>query len=315
MEKESKNGLDLIRISADKLKGSWGRVFLATLIYVAPLVLFCLIPYAGWAISVALFGYLTIGYINFMQQTLKGEKPSFKVLYVQPEYMPAIMVGIIIAIGTMLGLLLFIVPGILVIGYYSMSLFVLNEEKIVNVTDTLNVAARQMNGNKTALFAYKVVYYLFYVLVGAVSAVCEMFISGLYTSNLALGVVLTILLVLVSIVLFTIITMYFYASNCVFYEEVVRKAEVTDCQLKSEKNVIKMEDVAKVEETNTEAKVEEKVEEPVVEEEKVEETAKTEEKVEKPVKKTPAKKTTAKKSTTTTAKKTTAKKTTAEKKE
>ena len=67
MEKESKNGLDLIRISADKLKGSWGRVFLATLIYVAPLVLFCLIPYAGWAISVALFGYLTIGYINFMQ--------------------------------------------------------------------------------------------------------------------------------------------------------------------------------------------------------------------------------------------------------
>ena len=61
MEKESKNGLDLIRISADKLKGSWGRVFLATLIYVAPLVLFCLIPYAGWAISVALFGYLTIG--------------------------------------------------------------------------------------------------------------------------------------------------------------------------------------------------------------------------------------------------------------
>ena len=127
MEKESKNGLDLIRISADKLKGSWGRVFLATLIYVAPLVLFCLIPYAGWAISVALFGYLTIGYINFMQQTLKGEKPSFKVLYVQPEYMPAIMVGIIIAIGTMLGLLLFIVPGILVIGYYSMSLFVLNE--------------------------------------------------------------------------------------------------------------------------------------------------------------------------------------------
>ena len=219
--------------------------------------------------------------------------------------MPAIMVGIIIAIGTMLGLLLFIVPGILVIGYYSMSLFVLNEEKIVNVTDTLNVAARQMNGNKTALFAYKVVYYLFYVLVGAVSAVCEMFISGLYTSNLALGVVLTILLVLVSIVLFTIITMYFYASNCVFYEEVVRKAEVTDYQLKSEKNVIKMEDVAKAEETNTEAKVEEKVEE----------TAKTEEKVEKSVKKTPAKKTTAKKSTTTTAKKTTAKKTTAEKKE
>lgn len=315
MEKESKNGLDLIRISADKLKGSWGRVFLATLIYVAPLVLFCLIPYAGWAISVALFGYLTIGYINFMQQTLKGEKPSFKVLYAQPEYMPAIMVGIIIAIGTMLGLLLFIVPGILVIGYYSMSLFVLNEEKIVNVTDTLNVAARQMNGNKTALFAYKVVYYLFYVLVGAVSAVCEMFISSLYTSNLALGVVLTILLVLVFIVLFAIITMYFYASNCVFYEEVVRKVEVTDYQLKSEKNVVKMEDVAKAEETNTEAKVEEKVEEPVVEEEKVEETAKTEEKVEKPVKKTPAKRTTAKKSTTTTAKKTTAKKTTAEKKE
>ena len=303
MENQSKNGLDLIRISASKLKGAWGRVFLASLIYIAPLVLFCLIPYAGWAISVALFGYLTLGYLNFMQQTLKGNNPSFKVLFVQPEYFPAIMLGIIMAVGTLLGLVLFIVPGVLMIGYYSMSLFVLNEERISNVTDTLNVTARQMNGNKTALFAYKVVFYLFYVLVAAVAAICALFISGLYASHLALGVVLTIVLVLAVIVLFAIITMYFYSANCMFYEEVVSKVDYSDYQLKTEKtvNAETTESTEKVVET-TEPKVEEVKENTEVEAEPKEEVVeeKAEEKVEekpKTAKKTTAKKTTTKKTT------------------
>ncbi len=291
MNNKSKNGLDLIKISAGKIKGAWGKVFLATLIYVAPLLLFCAIPYAGWAISFALFGYLTLGYINYMQQTIAGQNPSLKVLFAQREYSQAMLLGIIMAVGVTVGLVLFIIPAILVIGYYSLSLFVLNEEKIVNVTDTLNVASRKMIGHKTAMFAYKVVFYLGYALIGTASIIGMLFVVELFATNLALGIVLATLLALVAIAIISIITMYFYAANVVFYDEIIRPTVVEDYTLKSEAQ---------------EAKAEETVE---AEKEVVEEV-KEEVKEEKPA----PKKTTTKKTTTkaTTAKKTTTKKTTKE---
>ncbi len=252
MNTKSKNGLDLIRMSADKIKGNWGRVFLATLIYVAPLVLFCAIPYAGWAISFALFGYLTLGYINFMQQTMAGNKPSFKVLFVQPEFAQAVMLGIIMCVGVVIGTVLFIIPGIVVIGYYSFSLFVLNEEKIVNVTDTLHVCTGKMQGNKTAMFAYKVIFYLGYALIGVASIIGLMFIAELYATNLALGIILTVLVSLVAIAVISIITMYMYAANVVFYDEIVRPTVVEETTETKEEPATEVVEEAKVEEEKAE---------------------------------------------------------------
>lgn len=295
MEKTSKNGLDLIRISAGKLKGVWGKAFLAALIYVTPLIALCAIPYAGWAISIALFGYLTLGFINYMQKLLKGENPKLSVLFVQPEFAQAIFLGIIMAVGVIVGTILFIIPGILMIGYYSLSLFVLNEERIVNVTDTLNVAARKMNGNKTGLFAYKVIFYLFYALVGAATLVGLLFIAKLYETQMALAIVLGVVLVLVAIVLISIITIYFYAANVVFYDEIVRPVEVKGYELTSEKEA----NIAEV-------KVEEVKAENAQEPAPAEENADVKIAVEKPAtKKATTTKTAAKKSTTkaTTAKK------------
>ena len=281
MNNKSKNGLDLIKISAGKINGAWGKVFLATLIYIAPLVLFCAIPYAGWAISFALFGYLTLGYINYMQQIVAGQNPSLKVLFVQREYVQAMLLGIIMAVGVTVGIVLFIIPAILVIGYYSLSLFVLNEEKIVNVTDTLNVAARKMNGHKTAMFAYKVIFYLGYALIGTASIIGMLFVVELFATKLALGIVLAIVLALVAIAVISIITMYLYAANVVFYDEIIRPTVVEDYTLKSEAQ---------------EAKAEETVE---AEKEEVVEEVKEEVKEEKPApKKTTTKKTTTKKTTT-----------------
>lgn len=303
MEKTSKNGLDLIRISAKKLKGVWGKAFLATLIYVTPLIALCAIPYAGWVISIALFGYLTLGYLNYMQKLIKGENPKLSVLFAQPEWAQAILLGIIMAVGTIVGLLLFIIPGVLMIGYYSLSLFVLNEERITNVTDTLNVAARKMNGNKTGLFAYKVIFYLFYALVGAATIVSLLFISALYETQVVLAVVLGVVAVLIAIVLISIITIYFYAANVVFYDEIIRPVEVSDYELISEKKEETKAEEVKPEENVVEA-VEVKSEESTVEKPKITRKSTAAKSTNKTS--TKAKSSTTKKSTTT--KKTTTKK-------
>ena len=297
MERLSKNGLDLIKLAADKVKGVWGKAFLASLIYVAPLIALCFIPFAGWAISIACFGYLTLGFINYMQQLLKGENPSLKVLFVQKEFAQAILLGIIMAVGVMVGTLLFVVPGVLVIAFYSLSLFVLNEERIVNVTDTLNVAARKMHRNKTAMFAYKVIFYLFYALVGVAALVGMLFAVALYDSAAAWAIVLGVSVMLVAIVLVAIITIYFYAANVIFYSEIVRPVVVTDYALTSEQ--VKPAPVA---DTFTEIPVEEGIVAEDAPAAEVKEAPATEE-----VKPAPAKKPAAKKATTT-AKTSTAKK-------
>lgn len=297
MENLSKNGLDLIRISAKRLTGVWGKAFLASLIYVAPLIALCLIPYAGWAVSIALFGYLTLGYINYMQQLMGGKNPSLKVLFVQKEFSQAILIGIIMAVGTIVGTLLFIIPGILVIAYYSLSLFILNEERIVNVTDTLNVTAREMVGHKTAMFAYKVIFYLFYALVGVATVLGMLFVANLYAANATLAIVLGIVIMLACIVLLALITTYFYAANVVFYAEIILPLEegyVLTSEVKVAP-VVKKEAVAEAPATE-EAPAEEVAPAPAAEE----------------VKPAPAKKPAAKK-TTTTKKSTTAKSTAAKK--
>ncbi len=315
MEKLSKNGLDLIRLAANKVKGVWGKAFLASLIYVAPLIALCFIPYAGWAISIACFGYLTLGFINYMQQLLKGENPSLKVLFVQKEFSQAILLGIIMAVGVMVGTLLFIVPGVLVIAFYSLSLFVLNEERIVNVTDTLNVCARKMHKNKTAMFAYKVIFYLFYALIGVAALVGMLFSVALFDNYAVWSVILGIAVMLVAIVVIAIITIYFYAANVVFYSEIVRPVVVTDYSLTSEQ--VKPAPVA---DTFTEIPAEAPAAEEVKEEVKEEAPATVEAKpaAKKPAAKkaTTAKTSTAKKASTTktTSKTTAAKKTTTTKK-
>lgn len=295
MDRTSKNGLDLIGIAGGKLKSCFGRAFLATLMYVTPLILLLFVPYAGWAISILLFGWLTNGYISYMKKLLNNENPSFAIIFTTvKEFAQATLIGVIMCVGTILGSLIFIVPGIMIIGYYSMSLFVLDEEAITGVSDSLNLASKKMDGNKTAMFAYKVIYYLLYVIIGLAFAVAFLFIAKLYTTQQALAIGLGVIDVVVAIVLIALVTVYFYASNVVFYNEIVREKAVNY----DVKRPVEGTDVKELNIVTSEEKVEEKVEEqanePVVEQ--VSE-------VKKPAAKKPAAKkaTTAKATTTKTA--------------
>ena len=288
MDRTSKNGLDLIGIAGGKLNKCWGRAFLATLMYVTPLILLLFVPYAGWAVSILIFGWLTNGYISYMKKLLNNENPSFAIIFTTvKEFAQATLIGVIMCVGTILGSLIFIVPGIMIIGYYSMSLFVLDEEAITGVSDSLNLASKKMEGNKTAMFAYKVIYYLLYVIVGLAFAIAFLFIAKLYSTQQALAICLGILDVIVAIILISIITVYFYASNVVFYNEIVREKQVSY----EVKRPVEGTDVKELNIVETEPAVTEEVK---VEEPKTEVAPEATE-----VKKPAAKKPAAKKATTT----------------
>lgn len=216
----SKNGLDLIGLSATKLAGKKLQGFVASLIYVAPLIALCFIPYAGWALSVALFGYLTAGYINYMQLLMAGEKPSYLLIFKgKGDIIASILLGIILVAGFALGSVLLIVPGMIFAAYFSMSFFFLNEDRISNVMDSLSTCARRMSGSKTSMASYKLIFYLYYLIIGLFFGALAFIVYQLVTS-IALAVVLYSLIILVFIAVVAGCTMFFYAANVVFYEEI-----------------------------------------------------------------------------------------------
>ncbi len=307
MDRTSKNGLDLIGIAGGKLKGVWGKGFLGTLMYVTPIVALLFVPYVGWALAIAVFGWLTAGYVEFMKGLLSGNNPSYAMIFTTVhEFAQATLIGVILCCGTILGSVIFIVPGIIIIGFYSMSFFVLDEETITSVSDTLNLASMKMEGNKTAMFAYKVIYYLLYVIVALIALIAFIFIARLYATQQALAICLGIVDLLVTLVLLSIVTLYFYASNVVFYNEIVRQTAVEY----TVKRPVEGTDLTELNITsgNEEVKQEVKVEQPK-EETKVEEVKAEVKKApaKKPATKAPAKKATT--STKSTATKTTEAKT------
>lgn len=266
MDRTSKHGLDLIGIAGAKLKGVWGKGFLGTFMYVTPLIALLFVPYVGWALSIAVFGWLTAGYVEFMKGLLKGENPKYaRIFNTVHEFAQATLIGVILCCGIVLGLVVFIIPGVIIIGYYSMTFFVLDEQAITGISDSLNLASLKMEGNKTAMFAYKVVYYLLYLIVAAIALVTVIFLLKLYGTQQVLAICLAVVDVLVILVLLSIVTLYFYASNVVFYNEIVRQKLVEYSVKKpvegTDLNELNVKSATEVAPVATEAKVEEKVEE------------------------------------------------------
>ena len=304
----SKNSLDLIGISGSKLTGKKGKAFWGSFFYLLPTLGICAVPYVGWAIGIILFGFLTPGYINFIQQLIKGENPKYDIIFKgKGDIVASIFLGVILAGGMILGTALAIVPGMFFSTYYSMSFFFLNEEEITSAFDSMKKCAKNVAGNATNLFSYKIIFYIYYVIIALVCVALALAVWGLVKAAW-LAIILYVVIAFGFILLTSLCTMFFYAANCVFYEEVIAYQEVKKARKANKKMKIEKE------EASTEVVPENKVEEKTEEVKPVEENKPVEE--DKPVVKTTKKtstKTTKKASTETVVKKEAVKKTPAKK--
>ena len=296
----SKNSLDLISISGSKLAGKKGKAFWGSFFYLLPTLGICVVPYVGWAIGIILFGFITPGYINFIQQLVKGEDPKYEVIFKgKGDIVASIFLGIILAGGMILGTALAVVPGMFFATYYSMSFFFLNEDEITSAFDSMKKCAKNVAGNATNLFAYKIIFYIYYVIIALVCASLALVVWGLVKAAW-LAIVLYVVIALGFILLTSLCTMFFYAANCVFYEEVIAYQEVKKARKAAKKMKIEKEEapaeVAPVEETVEKTEEVKPVEEKPVEKKPVEKTVtkkastKAATKETAPVKKVPAKK-------------------------
>lgn len=319
--KECANGLQLIRVACIKLKGHFSALFMGALAMTTPLILdmflgiLCSIFLGNWwcfTIALMLFvvfvAPLQMGYIKYFNNVLDGKQPKISEVfsYIKFSFMTlrAIYISGILMIMYIIGGVLWLVPAGFAISAFSMVLFFLQKYEYPKLRTAMWDCATKMMGNRLAMFAYKLVFYIVYFMLFAVAGLCLALIYNLFLESFVVSWIVSMCSAIVFIFMYTFVTVYFHSSNQIFFEDVLsrdekkraRKVKTTANNTDQVGNNTPVE--KKEEEKKEPAPVENKKEENVVE--------KTEEKPKATTKK-PA---TAKKTTTKTSAKTTAKKST-----
>lgn len=149
----SKSSAEYRLEARERLAGNWGKFALLYLIIGVATLAIGLIPFIGTLAEIALSGPLALGVTLCMIKLFKdGPVILEDVLEGFRNFVPALLVYLLIALFTLLWGLLFIIPGI-VAGYsYSMAYYILLESPDMPPTEVLRRSKAMMKGHRMDLF-------------------------------------------------------------------------------------------------------------------------------------------------------------------
>lgn len=252
--KEAANGLQLIKIAAIKLKGHFSAVFMGALAMTTPLVLILFMSVLmsilfaqSWIISIGvvlfviLVGPLQIGYIKYFNDALDGKQPRISMVYSQLRLniftLRTIYIAGLLFLMYIVGGFVWIVPAGFAVSAFSMTLFFLEKFEYPKLSQAMKECAKNMIGNRLAMFSYKLLFYFLYLLILIVGLMFILLVKMLTFENLIISWIVAVCAVIVFIFLYTFITVYFHSSNQIFFEDVLtRKEKKKMAKVKSVKN-------------------------------------------------------------------------------
>ena len=101
---------------------------------------------------------LTAGLLLVSRQVLKGEEIQLEVIFTYfkdlEHALKIFLVGILVSIIVFVGLILFIIPGIIFALRYAQAIFIMSENKDMDVMEALRESQRMMDGYKMDLFIF-----------------------------------------------------------------------------------------------------------------------------------------------------------------
>lgn len=240
--KESNNGLQLIKYASISLKGKFSVLFMGTFAMVTPLALCIIIPIIFallfqqmWILSIgivlfAIFvGPMQIGYMRFFSETINGEQPKlFRVysgLKISTHTLRSMYIAVLLLAMYIIGGLLWIVTAGFVVAFLSMSLFFLEKMKLSRMTVAMKTCVRYMIGNRLAMLSYKLVFYFMYFLIFCVGGLCLALVSVVAVDSLIISWIVCVCSVIIFIFMYSFVTLYFHASNEIFYDDLIMYRE------------------------------------------------------------------------------------------
>lgn len=137
----------------EMLKGNWGLPIGVTFVYFLILVGLGLIPIVGVIVNLLIAGPLVLGLSAFMLGVSREEKTEFGQLFAGfSNFLTAFLAYLLMTIFIILWMLLLIVPGIIKGLAYSMTYFILVDNKDMKALEAITKSKEMMKGHKFELF-------------------------------------------------------------------------------------------------------------------------------------------------------------------
>ncbi len=140
-------------LARERLSGNWGKFALVYLIIGAATMAIGLIPFIGTVVEIILSGPIALGVTFCMIKLFQGESFILEdALEGFKNFVPAVLVYLLILVLTVLWGLLLIIPGFVAAYSYIMSYYILLENPGMAPMDVLRQSKSMMKGHRMDLF-------------------------------------------------------------------------------------------------------------------------------------------------------------------
>ena len=144
---------ELKALAREQIKGKIGLLFAMFLIIVGLYIVAGLVPVLGSIVSMILGAAVTLGMTKVFLKIVKGDEITVgNVFYGFEDLWTAIKAQFFTGLFIWLWSLLLIIPGIIKAYSYSMTFFILAENKGMPVLDAITLSRKMMDGHKIDLF-------------------------------------------------------------------------------------------------------------------------------------------------------------------
>lgn len=144
---------ELMRRARDSLKGKWGLAIGVCLVNFLVAAGCNAIPFIGFVVGVLVNGPLVVGLALFSLNLSRGKDAKLEQLFdAFYDIANPLVAYLLVALFTLLWLLLLIVPGIIAALSYSMTFFIIADDKSISAQDAIKKSKQMMTGHKGKLF-------------------------------------------------------------------------------------------------------------------------------------------------------------------
>ena len=136
----------------ESLKGHWGIAIGAVLLNAVILIGIQIIPIAGKVIYLLIAGAMSLGLSTIMLSLVRGEETKIGHLFDGFSRFGTTLAALLLqTLFIILWMLLLIIPGIVAAYSYSMTFYILVDDKSISAIDAIRKSKQMMMGNKWKL--------------------------------------------------------------------------------------------------------------------------------------------------------------------
>ena len=143
----------LMKMARESLKNKWGLAIGTFVVYLLINVIIQVIPIVGPITSLIITGPFTLGLVIFSLSISRNQETKLEDIFQGfNNFGTALGAYLLMALFTLLWTLLLLIPGIIAAISYSMTFYIIADEKSIGAMDAIDKSKKMMDGYKWKYF-------------------------------------------------------------------------------------------------------------------------------------------------------------------